>query len=92
MTHGDAVAHADGGHHKGGASGGLDAALHGGSQLVQVHVAGNDVAVGADHGDQGLFQILGRVAQGVKQAAVGRPLGALCHIVTAHGVLLFPVR
>ncbi|SCJ47210.1 Uncharacterised protein [uncultured Blautia sp.] len=84
MAHGDAVAHADGGHHEGGTAGGLDAAFYRVGQLVQIHVSGNDVAVGADHSDQGLLQVLRRVAQGVEKAPVGCPLGALGHIITAH--------
>ena len=89
MAHGDAVAHADSGDHEGRAACCLNASFHGVGELVQVHVAGDDVAVGADYGDERLFQILGRAAQGIEQAAVRRPFGALCHIIAAHCVFLF---
>ena len=66
----------------------LHAGLDGVGDLIQIHVAGDDLAVGAHHTDEGAVQLFRGVAQGVKQASVGRALRAFCHIVTSHFILL----
>ena len=80
VAHGDAVAHGDGGELHRGAAGGPDAGLHRLGDLVQVHVAGDDLVVGAHHADEGPLQLLLGVAQGIEQGAVGgalNPLGCI---------------
>ena len=89
MAHGDAVAHADGRDQDGCAACHLDACLNGVGHLIQVHVAGHDLTVGAHHADEGALQLFRGVAQGVKQASVGRALRAFGHVVTSHGLFLF---
>ena len=84
VTHGDAVAHGDGGELHRGAAGGPDAGLHRLGDLVQVHVAGDDLVIGAHHADEGPLQLLLGVAQGIEQGAVGGALHALRHVVAAH--------
>ena len=70
MTHGDTVADSDRGEHDG------HAACHGNAELdclgdlVQVHVAGNDLVVGTDDTDHRALSLLFGVAEGVKQASV----------------------
>ncbi len=86
MAHGDAVAHADGRDEDGGAACHLDAGLDGIGDLIQIHVAGHDLTVGAHHTDEGALQLFGGVAQGVKQASVGGALRAFGHVVTSHGL------
>ena len=77
MAHGDAVAHGDGGELHRRAPGRPDTGLDGFGDLVQVHVAGDDLIVGADHADQRALQFLFGVAQGIEQGAVGGPFDAL---------------
>ena len=89
MTHGDAVAHADGGDQDGGTTGHLHTGLDRLGDLIQIHVSGHDLAVGAHHANEGALQFLRGVAQRIKQAAVGRTLRALGHVVTSHGLFLF---
>ena len=84
VAHGDAVAHGDGGELHRRAAGGADARLDGLGDLVEVHVAGDDLVVGAHHADEGALQLLLGVAQGVEQGAVGGALHALRHVVAAH--------
>ena len=85
MAHGDTVAHADGRDQDGGAACHLDACLNGVGHLIQVHVAGHDLTVGAHHADEGALQLFRGVAQCIEQAAVGRALRALGHVVASHG-------
>ena len=88
MAHGDAVADADGRDEDGGAACHLDTGLDGLGDLIQIHVAGDDLAVGAHHADEGAVQLFRGVAQSVKQAAVGRAFRAFGHVVTSHFILL----
>lgn len=67
VTHDDAVAHADGRHHHGGAAGGIDASLDSVCQLAQMGMAGDNVALGAHHADQRLLQFLFRKSGRVKK-------------------------
>ena len=51
----------------GRAARGADTGLDGLGDLVEVHVAGDDLVVGADHADQRARQLLVRIAQGVQR-------------------------
>ena len=84
MTHGDAIAYTDGGDQDGGTTGHLHTGLDSLGDLIQIHVSGHNLAVSAHHADEGALQLLRGVAQRIKQAAVGRALRALSHIVTSH--------
>ncbi len=88
VAHGDAVAHGDGGELHRSASGGPDAGLDRLGNLVQVHVAGDNLVVGADHPDHRPLQLLLGVAQGVEQRAVRRGGYALLHNIRAHCIYL----
>ena len=92
MAHGDAVAHADGRDQNGRAARHADTGFDGVGQLIQVHVAGHDLAVGADDADQRAFEFLRRVAQRIEQAAVGRALGAFFDIIAAQNITPFILR
>ena len=85
MAHGDAVAHGDGGELHRGASGGTDAGLDSLGDLVQVHVAGDDLVVGTDHADERPLQLLLGIAQGIEQGAVGGGGGPFFNDIAAHG-------
>ena len=89
MAHGDAVAHGDGGELHRRAPGAPDAGFDGFGDFVQVHVAGNDLIVGADHADEGALQLLLGIAQGVEEGAVWGALHAAGHVVAAHGMTSF---
>ena len=80
----EAIAYTDGGNQDGGTTGHLHTGLDGLGDLIQIHVSGHDLAVGAHHADEGALQLLRGVAQRIKQAAVGRALRALGHVVTSH--------
>ena len=88
VAHRDAVADADGRDEDGGAPCHLDACLDGVGDLIQIHVAGDNLTVGTHHTDEGAVQLFRGVAQGVKQASVGRALRAFGYIVTSHFILL----
>ena len=62
MAHGDAVTDGDGGENDGGAAGHGNAQLHGIHDFIEVHVTGDDLIVGADHGNQGALLLLFRQA------------------------------
>ena len=49
----------------------LDARLDGVGDLIQIHVAGHDLAVGAHHTDEGAVQLFRGVAQGVNRLRLG---------------------
>ena len=66
MAHGDAIADTNGGDQDGGAARHLHTGLDGIGDLIQIHVAGHDLAVSADHADQRALQLLGGVTQCVK--------------------------
>ena len=85
VAHDDAVADADGGDLHRGAAGGVDAGLHGLRQLVKVRVAGNDLALGADHADEGTVQLLLGESGGEEEGAVGGPVHPLGHLMAVHG-------
>ena len=89
MAHGDAIAHADGRDQDGGAARHLHTGLHGIGDLIQIHVAGHDLAVSADHADQRALQLFGGVTQCIKQTAVRRTLRAFGHVVTSHNISSF---
>ncbi len=85
MAHGNAVTDADGRHQDGSAAGHAHTGLDRIGQFVQVHVAGYDLTVGGHHADERAVQFLGRVAQGIEQAAVGRAFRAFFDIIAVHG-------
>ena len=87
MAHGDAIADTNGRDEDGRTACRLDTGLDRIGDLIQIHVAGHDLAVGADHADEGALQLFGGVAQGVKQAAVRGALRAFGHVVTSHVIL-----
>ena len=66
MAHGDAIADTDGRDQDGGAARHLHTGLDGIGDLIQIHVAGHDLAVSADHADQRALQLLGGVTQCVE--------------------------
>ena len=76
MAHSDAVADTDGGDEDGGAARHAHASLDGVGDLIQMGVAGDDLAVGGNDADQRTVQLLRRIAQRIKQAAVWCPLRA----------------
>jgi hypothetical protein len=84
MAHGDAVAHANGGDQDGGAACHLNAGLDGIGDLVQIHMAWHDLAVGAHHADQRALQLFLGVTQCIEQASVRGALRTLGHIVASH--------
>jgi len=86
MPHGDTVADADGGNEDGGAARHANACLDGIGDLVEVGVAGDDLAVGGNNADQRAVQLLRGVAQRIEQAAVRCPLGAFFDIIAVHKV------
>ena len=88
VAHGDAVAHGDGGELHRGAPGSADACLHRLGDLVQVHVPGHDLVIGADHADEGALQLLLGVAQCVEQGAVGGGGNAFFHNIGTHESVL----
>ena len=89
MAHGDAVAHANGGDQDGRAACHLNAGLDGIGDLVQIHMAGHDLAVGTHHADQRALQLFLGVAQCIEQASVRGALRTLGHVVTSHCLFLF---
>ena len=66
MAHGDAIADTDGRDQDGGTTGHLHTGLDGIGDLVQIHVPGHDLAVGAHHADERALQLLRGIAQRVK--------------------------
>ncbi len=66
MTHGDAVAYADGGDEDGRTTGHLHTGLDGIGDLVQIHVPGHDLAVGAHYADERALQLLRGITQCVE--------------------------
>ena len=86
MSHGDTVADADGGNEDGGAARHANACLDGIGDLVEVGVAGDNLAVGGNNADQRAVQFLRGVAQRIEQAAVRCPLGAFFDIIAVHKV------
>ena len=84
MAHSDAVADTDGGDEDGGAACHAHASLDGIGNLIQMGVAGDNLAVGGNDADQRTVQLLRRVAQRIKQAAVWCPLRALFDVIAVH--------
>ena len=84
VAHGDAVTDGDGGEHDGSAASHGNAQFHRVHDLIQVHMAGDDLVVGADHGNQGPLLLLFRQAKSVIQAPVGGVLGAVHDLVFHH--------
>ena len=89
MAHGNAIANTDGRNQHRGAARHADACLDGIGQLIQVHMAGNDLTVSRNHADQRAFQLFRGVAQGIEQAAVWGALRAFFNVITSHIFLSF---
>ena len=89
MAHSQAVAHRDSRKHNGGAAGHGNAGFHSLHDFIQVHVAGNNVILGADHADQRTLQFLFGKSQGVEQGAVGGALHAFGHCIASQGKASF---
>lgn len=81
VAHGDAVTDGDGREHDGCSSCRPDAGFDGLHDLVDVHMAGHDLVIGADHAHQRALDLLLRQAQGIQQAAVGGPLHPFCDMI-----------
>ena len=90
MSHGYPVTDADGRYHDGCSSRHPDSCLHGFGDLIQVHVAGYDLAVSGYHADQRPLEFFLGVAHGVKEAPHRSALGAFGHVVaySCHWILL----
>ena len=58
MSHDDAIAHTNGRHHHGGSSCGINSSLDCLSNFAQVHMTGDDLALGRYHADQRLFDLI----------------------------------
>ena len=71
VAHGDAVADADGRYFDRNAAGSQNAVFDIFGLVIQVGMAGNDFALGVDHGDHGFLHVLFREAQGIEQRTVG---------------------
>ena len=84
MTHGNAVTDGDGGEYDGRAAGHSYAQLNGIHDFIQIHMAGNDLVIGADHSDQGALLLFGSEAQGMIQAPVRCVLGAVDNGIFDH--------
>ena len=84
VPHGNTVAHGDGGKLHRRAPGGTNAGLDGFGNFVEVHVAGNDLVVGAHHADQRALQFFFSVAQCIEQRAIWCGRDAFFDYVTAH--------
>ena len=89
MTHGNAVTDRNGREHDG------SPAAHGDTEadclrdLVEVHVAGDDLIVGADDTDQGTAQFFLRKAQGIIEGAMGRILEPIDEGIFDHKKVSF---
>ena len=59
--------------------------------LVEIHMTGNDLIVGADDADQRLSHLFLGKSKGIEQGTVRRLLHAFFDVVTKHGDLLFYV-
>ncbi len=88
MAHRNAVADRDGRDHDGHAARLGDAELDGLGDLVQVHVAGDDLIIGTDDADERLCHLLPGESKGIEQTSVGRLLDALLDVITEHIFLL----
>ena len=70
MAHGDAVIHADGVEFKGNPAGGADGFFDQLAKFLQVDVAGDDIDIGVDDGDEGFSHIGIGYADRLEQCAV----------------------
>ena len=86
VTHDDAVVDANRIELEGDAAGVANRVLDDASELLQVHMARNDVDVRVADGDEGLVEIARRpdLAGGAQEAAVWRALEAALDGVRAH--------
>ena len=84
VPHCDAVAHGDGGEEHRRAAGRAHTGLDRFRDFVKVHVAGDDLVEGGHHADERAADLLFRVAERVKQAAVRRALHAGFDVIGKH--------
>ena len=85
MAHGDAVADGDGREHDRGAAAHGDADADRFRDLVEVHVAGDDLVVGADDTDEGTSQLFLREAQSVVEGSMRRVIEPIDDRIFDHG-------
>ena len=84
VTHGNAVAYRDRGEHNG------RSARHGNAQLdrlrdlVQIHMTGNDLVIGADNTDKRSVHLLAGKTQRLIKRTVGRIMGAVYYCIFNH--------
>ena len=90
VAHGDAVADGDGREHDRGAAAHGDADADRFRDLVEVHVTGDDLVVGADDADEGTSQFFLGETQGIVQGAMGRVLEPIDDGIFDHGDTLLP--
>ena len=64
-----------------------DTQLHGFGYLVEIHVPGDNLVVGADDSDKRLLHLLLRHAEGVPERTVRGLLKPLLDGITSHSVL-----
>ena len=88
MTHGNSVTDCDGGKNHRHAAGLSHPQLHCVHNLIQVHMSGHDLVVGAHDTNHGLFHLLGRKSQRVKQASRRSLLHSCSCIITCHSFYL----
>ena len=83
MTHGNTIAHADGGNHDRGSACHAHTGLHRLGNLIQMKMSGHDLTVGTHHTDQRTIQLFLSISHGVEQTAVRRTLNPLGNICTS---------
>ncbi len=84
VSHGDTVADGDRGKYDGVAARHRHARLDGVDDLVDVHVTGHDLIVGADNADQRLLKLLLGHTERPKQGTLRRTLDGGSYCVTSH--------
>ena len=75
MVHGQAITDGDGRKFKRHAAGVANAVLDGVGDAAQVGVAGNDLVVGIDHGDERFVHFLVGQTEGIQERTVGGTAG-----------------
>ena len=89
MAHGDTVAHRDGGEHDGHTACHGDTHLDSLGDLVQVHVAGNDLIIGTDDTDHGTSSLFLCIAESIEQTPVGSCGDTFFDRITLHNLPRF---
>ena len=86
MAHGDTVADCDRGEHDGHTACHGDTHLDSLGDLVQVHVAGNDLIIGTDDTDHGTSSLFLCVAESIEQTPVGSCGDTFFDRITLHDI------